>query len=80
MLNSNIISGYYEHISISATCLKNDNGDTRSRNQKIFAIQQQVVVLGCFEDMRSILKAQGLTDNGIKIIVSEQSSAKRRSR
>ncbi|OMJ10546.1 hypothetical protein AYI69_g10200 [Smittium culicis] len=80
MENSNMVPGSSMHFGRATTSSTSDNADTRSRKRKISALKQQGVVLDGLEDQRSILKAQGLTDNAINIIVSNQRSAKRRSR
>ncbi|OMJ18986.1 hypothetical protein AYI69_g6803 [Smittium culicis] len=79
-IRNHMVPGSSMHVGRATTSYTSDNGDTRSRKRKISALQQQGVVLDGLEDQRSILKAQGLTDNAINIIVSNQRSAKRRSR
>ncbi|OMJ16497.1 hypothetical protein AYI69_g7822 [Smittium culicis] len=80
MENNNMVPGSSMHVGRTANSSTSDKGDTRTRKRKISALQQQGVVLDGLEDQRSILKAQGLTDNAINIIVSNHRSAKHRSR
>ncbi|OMJ12221.1 hypothetical protein AYI70_g9255 [Smittium culicis] len=64
----------------STTPATSNNCSSGSKNMKVSALQQQVIVPNDMEDQWRILKNQGLTDTVIGIILSNQQAEKRRSR
>ncbi|OMJ21624.1 hypothetical protein AYI70_g3363 [Smittium culicis] len=77
---SNLVSRSPEAIDCTAAPSSSNDDNSRSKKRKVPAYEEQEMVINGMEDQRSFLKSQGLEDTAINLIVSNERSAKRRSR
>ncbi|OMJ24123.1 hypothetical protein AYI69_g4742 [Smittium culicis] len=78
--NCSMVPRSTEVINSPAITTTSNNGSARSKKRKISAAEQQELVSHGMENQQCILKAQGLSDTAVDIIISNQRAVKRRSR